>query len=65
MSPFGLDRDSPRTLDLRTRRTEAEAMPPWKRRVYRGLLILSLVGSCSAPARVGACTTATSGGSCR
>ncbi|MEQ9398112.1 MAG: hypothetical protein RJQ04_03000 [Longimicrobiales bacterium] len=45
MSPFSLDRDSPSTLDLRTRRTEAEAMPPWKRRVYRGLLVLSLVGA--------------------
>lgn len=45
MLPFGLNRDSPRTLDLRTRRTEAEAMPVWKRRTYQGLLVLSLVGT--------------------
>ncbi|MEQ9398109.1 MAG: hypothetical protein RJQ04_02985 [Longimicrobiales bacterium] len=33
------------TLDLRTRRTQAEAMPAWKRRAYVGLLWLVVVGN--------------------
>lgn len=37
-------------LDLRTRSTEAEAMPTWKRRAYVGALLAVIVGSLAAMA---------------